>query len=221
MCGRFAQYSSRDEYFEAAGIMADELPFDSQALGRYNVAPGTRVMLLNRRQGKMKFDPVFWGYKPDWWHKAMLINARAETASTGKMFKPLWQNGRVVVPANGWFEWAKTNEGKQPYFIYRKSRQPVFFAAIGKTPFDKDYGHEGFVILTANSNQGMVDIHDRRPVVLPAEVLIEWLSEDTTPERAVEIVHEAALPEDDFKWHKVSKAVGDIHNQGAELIDTL
>ncbi|ASN18270.1 DUF159 family protein, partial (plasmid) [Pantoea ananatis] len=80
---------------------------------------------------------------------------------------------------------------------------------------------EGFVILTANSNQGMVDIHDRRPVVLPAEVLIEWLSEDTTPERAVEIVHEAALPEDDFKWHKVSKAVGDIHNQGAELIDTL
>lgn len=61
MCGRFAQYSSRDEYFEAAGITADELPFDSQALGRYNVAPGTRVMLLNRRQGKMKFDPVFWG----------------------------------------------------------------------------------------------------------------------------------------------------------------
>lgn len=39
----------------------------------------------------------------------MLINARAETASTGRMFKPLWQNGRVVVPANGWFEWAKTN----------------------------------------------------------------------------------------------------------------
>lgn len=201
--------------------MRDELPFNSQALGRYNVAPGTRVMLLNRRQGKMKFDPVFWGYKPDWWHKAMLINARAETASTGRMFKPLWQNGRVVVPANGWFEWAKTNEGKQPYFIYRKSRQLVFFAAIGKTPFDKDHGHEGFVILTANSNQGMIDIHDRMPVVLPTEVLIEWLSEDTIPERADEIVHEAALPEDDFKWHKVSKAVKDIYNQGAEHIDTL
>ncbi|MCW0310126.1 SOS response-associated protein YedK [Pantoea ananatis] len=41
--------------------MRDELPFNSHALGRYNVAPGTRVMLLNRRQGKMKFDPVFWG----------------------------------------------------------------------------------------------------------------------------------------------------------------
>lgn len=105
--------------------MRDELPFNSQALGHYNVAPGTRVMLLNRRQGKMKFDPVFWGYKPDWWHKAMLINARAETTSTGRIFKPIRQNGRVVVPANGWFEWAKTNEGKQPYFIYRKSRQPV------------------------------------------------------------------------------------------------
>ncbi|PWV60391.1 hypothetical protein C7425_11253 [Pantoea ananatis] len=37
MCGRFAQYSSRDEYFEAAGITADELPFDSQPLGRYTL----------------------------------------------------------------------------------------------------------------------------------------------------------------------------------------
>ncbi|MGX9275963.1 SOS response-associated peptidase family protein [Pantoea ananatis] len=67
----------------------------------------------------------------------------------------------------------------------------------------------------------MIDIHDRMTVVLPSEVLIEWLSEDTIPERADEIVHEAALPEDDFKWHKVSKAVGEIYNQGAELIDTL
>lgn len=41
MCGRFAQYSSRDDYFEAAGISPDELTFDAEPLGRYNVAPGT------------------------------------------------------------------------------------------------------------------------------------------------------------------------------------
>ena len=75
MCGRFAQLSCRDEYFEAAGITPEELPFDSDLLRRYNVAPGIHVMLLNQREGQLHFDPVFWDYKPDWWHKAMLINA--------------------------------------------------------------------------------------------------------------------------------------------------
>nr|WP_170317988.1 hypothetical protein [Pantoea stewartii] len=47
MFGRFAHYSCRDEHFEAAGILPEELPFDREPLGRYNIAPGTRVMLLN------------------------------------------------------------------------------------------------------------------------------------------------------------------------------
>ncbi len=88
MCGRFTQYSC-DEYFEAVGITPEELPFDSEPLGRYNVAPGTRVILLNQRAGQLHFEPVFWAYKPDWWHKALLINAREETSASGRMFKPL------------------------------------------------------------------------------------------------------------------------------------
>ncbi|WP_246875956.1 hypothetical protein [Pantoea ananatis] len=76
MCGLFAQCSCRDEYFEAAGIAPEELPFDAEPLGRYNVALGTRVMLLSQHEGQLHFEPVFWGYKSDWWHKAMLINAR-------------------------------------------------------------------------------------------------------------------------------------------------
>ena len=32
MCGRFAQFSYRDTYFEAAGITPEELPFDSDRL---------------------------------------------------------------------------------------------------------------------------------------------------------------------------------------------
>ena len=122
------------------------------------------------------------------------------------------QHGRAVVPANGWFEWALTDEGKQPYFIYHRSRQPLFFAAIGKAPFNQEHGQEGFVIVTAGSNQGMVDIHDRRPLVLQPESVREWLSEDASVERASEIVHECALPKGDFKWHKVDNAVGNTHN---------
>ncbi len=62
MCGRFAQYSSRDEYFKALGLKPDEITFDPEPIARYNVAPGTRVLLLNE-QGEgdaLRLDPVFW-----------------------------------------------------------------------------------------------------------------------------------------------------------------
>lgn len=115
----------------------------------------------------------------------------------------------------------KQEKGKQPFFIHHKDDHPLFFAAIGKQPYGKDHGKEGFVIVTSASNQGMVDIHDRRPLVIPPDAVREWLSPETAPERAEEIARDAALPEKAFTWHPVSKKVGNIHNQGRELVETL
>lgn len=75
------------------------------------------------------------------------------------------------------------------------------------------------MIVTSASNQGMVDIHDRRPLVIAPDAVREWLSADTSPERAEEIAHDAALPEKAFTWHPVSRKVGNIHHQGRELIE--
>ncbi|NWA64107.1 SOS response-associated peptidase family protein [Pantoea sp. B9002] len=219
MCGRFAQYSSRDEYFDSLGLKPDEITFDPEPIGRFNVAPGTKVLLLSEREDGLHLDPVFWGYGPEWWDKQPLINARGETAASGRMFKPLWNHGRAIVPADGWFEWQKEGGKKQPFFIYHRKKQPLFFAAIGKQPYGQDHGKEGFVIVTSSSNQGMVDIHDRRPLVIAADAVREWLSADTTPQRAEEIARDAAVPEKDFTWHPVSAKVGNIHNQGSELIE--
>ena len=219
MCGRFAQYSSRDEYFDALGLKPDEITYDPEPIGRYNVAPGTKVLLLNDREDQLHLDPVFWGYGPEWWDKQPLINARGETAASGRMFKLLWHHGRAVVPANGWFEWQKQEKGNQPFFIHHRDDRPLFFAAIGKQPYGEDHGKEGFVIVTAASSQGMVDIHDRRPLVLSPDAVREWLSPETSPSRAEEIAHDAALPEKAFKWHPVSRKVGNIHHQGRELIE--
>ena len=219
MCGRFAQYSSRDEYFESLGLKPDELTFDPDPIGRFNVAPGTKVLLLSELEHALHFDPVYWGYGPEWWDKQPLINARGETAVSGRMFKPLWNHGRAIVPANGWFEWKKEDGKKQPFYIYHRKEQPLFFAAIGRQPFGQDHGKEGFVIVTSSSNKGMVDIHDRRPLVIAADAVREWLSNDTSPQRAEEIAHDAAVPEHEFTWHPVSKKVGNIHNQGKELVE--
>ncbi|WP_413732370.1 SOS response-associated peptidase family protein [Sodalis sp. RH20] len=227
MCGRFAQIETREQYLES---LKPDVEFvgalDGEPIGRYNVAPGTRVLLLNQRDDKLHLDPVMWGYQPAWAKEAgrpPLINARVETAATGRMFKPLWNTGRALVMADGWYEWKKDPDDakiKQPYFIYHESKAPIFFAAIGR--FHPDAldapDDDGFVIITAASDKGLVDIHDRRPLVMTREASLEWLSPEITPERAEELAHDFAIPADEFSFHPVAKAVGNIHNDNAGII---
>lgn len=97
-----------------------------------------------------------------------MINARGETAESSKMFKQLWSTGRILVPANGWFEW-QTLVGRrnQPFYITHRSGKPIFFAAVCKNHPDKRENHDdGFAIVTSQSDGVLLDIHDRRPLVM-------------------------------------------------------
>lgn len=75
------------------------------------------------------------------------------------------------------------------------------------------------MIITADSAGGMVDIHDRRPVVLPPDLAREWLDPATPPERAEQIVLHQGEPAEAFTWYTVSRDVGNVRNQGAYLIE--
>ncbi|MDC6538665.1 SOS response-associated peptidase family protein, partial [Pseudomonas syringae] len=180
--------------------------------------------IIRPTEGGLSVDKVRWGWEPFWakGKRPAPINARVETVMTGKFFKELWPTGRAVAPANGWFEWVKDPDDpkkKQPYFIRLKSKKPMFFAALaqvhrGLEPHDGD----GFVIITSASDSGMVDIHDRRPVVLTAEDARAWLDSETTPQKAEALAKEHCRIVDDFEWFPVDRAVGNVRNQGPELI---
>ncbi|HHM4317046.1 TPA: SOS response-associated peptidase family protein, partial [Pseudomonas aeruginosa] len=94
-------------------------------------------------------------------------------------------------------------------------------AAIGQFPGldDEPADHHGFVIITADAEGGMVDIHDRRPVVLSSELAREWLDPATPPERAEQIVLNQGEPSESFTWYPVSRDVGNVRNQGPQLIE--
>lgn len=79
----------------------------------------------------------------------------------------------------------------------------------------------GFVIITAASDQGMVDIHDRKPLVLAPEHAREWVDPATSRERAAEIAVEHCRPVADFHWYKVGKNVGNVRHEGSELITSI
>ncbi|TWI58666.1 putative SOS response-associated peptidase YedK [Pseudomonas duriflava] len=233
MCGRFAQYRAAIDYIEA---LKSSVPFtgglDAMPMGRYNVAPSTRVRLLHETAEGIRFDPVPWGYTPFWARKPgspsakrpPVINARVETAATSKMFRSLWKHGRALVAADGWYEWKKDPDNpkrKQPYFICLASREPLFFAAIGQFHRSDQTEREddGFVIVTSAADTGMVDIHDRSPLVLSPDAACEWMEPDLPDDRIQEIAHEGALRVTAFKWYPVNKAVGNVRNDYPELLE--
>lgn len=225
MCGRIAQYRYIDNYCDVMGLDGKWLSsIESKPLERYNVAPATQVALLHMSEDVLRADLVKWGWRPHWAKdRAVPINARVEKVAHGPFFRAIWPH-RAITPIDGWYEWV--DEGgpkKQPYFIRRRDGSPTLCAAIGQFP-DADEGsgeHDGFVIITADSAGGMIDIHDRRPVVLAPELAREWLDLDTPKERAEQMAMQQGEPAEAFEWFKVSPAVGNVRNQGPALIEAV
>lgn len=225
MCGRYSIYDDMDHYLRQLHLDLVVINgYDHERINRYNVAPSTRVEVIRATEGGLSVDRVKWGWAPFWakGKRPDPINARAETVMTGKFFKSLWPAGRALAPANGWFEWIPDPadpKRKQPYYITSANGEPLYFAALaevhsGIEPDDRD----GFVIITAAADQGLVDIHDRKPLVLAPAAAREWLNPETSIERAAELVQDGCRPAADFKWYPVSKLVGNVRNQGPELI---
>lgn len=91
MCGRFSQPMTREDYLALLPEEAEhDIPYDPEPIGRFNVAPGTKVLLLSERDEQLHLDPVFRGYAPGWWNNPPLINTRFETEATSRMFKRFW-----------------------------------------------------------------------------------------------------------------------------------
>lgn len=227
MCGRYSIYEPMDHYLKTLGSTQWVINgYDLWPMERYNVAPTTRVEIIRPIADGLSVDKVTWGWSPVWakgdGKRPAAINARVETVMTGAYFRQLWPHGRALAPANGWFEWVKDPNDpkkKRPCFIRLKDDAPMFFAALahvhqGLVPHPQD----GFVIITGASDQGMVDIHDRRPVVLSPEHAREWIDPQTTPARAAEIAGKCCRPTEEFTWYEVGKEVGNVRNQGKGLI---
>lgn len=225
MCGRLTQYRCIHD-FVAALSMPNALvnTVGEQPLERYNVAPSTQVALLHLENNLLHADRVRWGWRPHWAKdRAPPINARVEKVANGPFFRAIWPH-RAIVPVDNWFEWV--DEGgakKQPYLIRRRDRAPVLCAAIGQLP-DADEGaglDDGFVIITADSAGGMVDIHDRRPVVLAPQLAREWLDPATPRGRAEQMLLFQGEPSEVFEWFRVDSAVGNPRHDGPHVIEPI
>ncbi|WP_395598489.1 SOS response-associated peptidase [Pseudomonas sp. A1437] len=222
MCGRLSQYRGIQDFVAVLSIPDALINHVGEApLARYNAAPTTALAVLHQHEQRVYADNLRWGWRPHWAKdRAAPINARVEKVAHGPFFRAIWRH-RLIVPVDNWFEWVDAEDKtRQPWLIRRVDQGPVFCAAIGQfpTPGADARDDDGFVIITADSMGGMLDIHDRRPVVLNAELAREWLDPATPVERAEQMLLFEGEDATAFEWHKVVKAVGNSRNQGPELI---
>ncbi|WP_454872353.1 SOS response-associated peptidase [Paraburkholderia xenovorans] len=225
MCGRISQYRDPHLYAELLGLADPLLLFDAaDRRPGYNLAPGTHPLAVYPDQ---TMRAIHWGYCPDWareQHLPQTINARADAAPNGRYFKELWKTGRVLVPADGWFEWRvetapvtsiaqskdRTDEPpiRQPYFVHLKSGAPMYLAALSSV-----HGTEaqtegmGMVIVTAAADTGLVDVHDRRPLAFAPDAARRWLDPALPLDELEQLARSAGLAAARFRWHRVSREV--------------
>ncbi|CAN5717694.1 SOS response-associated peptidase [soil metagenome] len=222
MCGRFAVIRQLEELarlFEAGLIRMD-------AFGpNYNVAPTTVVPSVRVEDGDRALTGLSWGFTPRW-AKARRdgprpINARRETVATSGMFRDAFSKRRVIVPADGFFEWKKIGSGKQPFYIHRADGDVMAFAGIWESWVDPE-GEletplESCAIITTEANDEMAELHDRMPVILEQEDWDRWLDPELSDAESLTDLLDP--PEDRvIAFHPVSPDVGNVRNNRPDLI---
>jgi putative SOS response-associated peptidase YedK len=174
-----------------------------------------------------------WGLVPHWAKDpkigSRLINARAESAGRKPAFRDALARRRCLLPADGWYEWQRSNSlsgashrgsSKQPFFITPADGSALAMAGLWSTWRPPEHTAPPMVscaVLTTDAVGPLAEIHDRMPLILPAQAWQAWLDPDSddpgdllAPPSA-QLVHALEL-------RPVSTAVNNIRRDGPELV---
>ena len=231
MCGRFTLTTPTfAELAEALGL--DPTAGVGEAYRpRFNVAPSDTCFIVRARRdappGESPHELVMadWGLVPYFAESPKdgrrPINARAETLATSPLFRGAFERRRCVVVADGFFEWARKDDTKTPYWIHPRSGGLMPMAGIYENWIDRASGLKvrTFAVVTTQANGVVAAAHDRMPVVLSPEGVDAWLRApelDPDPRRLVRLL--APAPDDLLDLRRVSSHVNTPKNDDPACI---
>ena len=212
MCGRFSQGVIEEDILDLFDLPPEtNIPYMQP---RYNGAP-TQEFITCRQDnaGFRSISTIKWGLIPFWAKDqsigSKLINARSETVSQKPSFKHAFRQKRCLVPANGWFEWQRKGQCKQPYYVQLEDGLLMAFAGIWETWAGVEGIHETFAILTRNAIPELAEIHHRQPVVVNRSDFDTWLFPDSPRDNLIDVIN--AEPPSFEAW-PVSPLVNNTRN---------
>jgi putative SOS response-associated peptidase YedK len=183
MCGRYRLSRRKqlvEEYFDA-------IPGDEEWAPRYNIAPTQPVPVIRQhpKEPRREMSLVRWGLIPSWAKDASvaarMINARSETAATKPAFRDALKFRRCLIPADGFYEWQRTEKAKQPYCFEVSEGELFAFAGLWERWKDPSgQWVKSCSILTTTQNPVTSAVHDRMPVILDRGDYDVWLDPGMT-----------------------------------------
>ena len=231
MCGRYAA-SRRPEDLV---LEFDAVPAEGQSPlpADYNVAPTKDVYVVRTKRERdaegaptgathRELRAVRWGLVPSWAKDASignrLLNARVESLTEKPAFRRAARSRRCLVPADGWYEWAKKLDGpgKQPYYVSPEDGSGLAFAGLWEVWGRGEDRLYTCTVVTAPAVGALTEVHPRMPLVLPRERWADWL------DPAQDDVLAVALPTppeyvERLEIRPVGAAVGNVANNGPQL----
>ncbi len=219
MCGRYSLTVDKKKLLDEFHLQDEHL---KNFAPRYNIAPSQPVLAVASEQNHPKLELFQWGLVPSWSKDPSIgykmINARAETLLEKPTFKGLMRAQRCLVIADGFYEWKQEGKRKTPYYIRLKSHRPFGFAGLWSHWAGSD-GSEinSCTIITTEPNLLMKPIHNRMPVIIPAEKRNVWLDSSRYDGAYAKLLLVPYLS-DEMETFPVSKLVNDPKNDVAGCI---
>ncbi|XP_073156567.1 uncharacterized protein [Henckelia pumila] len=230
MCGR-ARCTLRPDDFPRAchlnGRPVRHLNMDGYRPS-YNVAPGFNVPVVRRADdgdgngNGFVLHCMKWGLIPSFTKKTekpdyfRMFNARSESIREKASFRRLLPSNRCLVSVEGFYEWKKDGQKKQPYYIHFKDGRPLVFAALFDSWKNSEEVIYTFTIVTTSSSSSLEWLHDRMPVILGDKESTDlWLNDAFSSD-----LDKIFKPyeESDLAWYPVTPAMGKLSYDGPECI---
>ena len=214
MCGRF-------NVIDSPGLqqLLQDLGIDLKLPSKANIAPTEAVPLVREGEFGRELSAAHWWLTPSWApsvdQKYSMFNARSETIATSNTFRGSFRHKRCLIPVSGFYEWTGQKGSKTPFAIGLRNRRWFCFAGLWDRATIDGSEIDSFTILTTEPNDLMAGLHTRMPVILDPQDYERWLD---TSSRDVEDLYEP-FPTDAMHAWAVAPAVGNVRNQGPELIE--
>lgn len=181
MCGRYTLFTEEqtEDIRNIIREVQEKQPENNMKSGE--IFPTNTAPILKAEGSQLGADLAIWSF-PKFDGKGVIINARSETAEQKKMFRESLLTRRCVIPSTGFYEWSQ-DERKQKYLFRLPDTTALYMAGF----YNELKGERRYVILTADANSSISDVHNRMPVVLDRSSLIDWVF-DT--EKALNYLHQ-------------------------------
>lgn len=220
MCGRYTQLATWEELVRFFDLIPTQAP---NLKARYNIAPTQDAPVVRLGTSGRELSSERWSLVPSWSKeprsKYNLINARLETVEEKPSFRGAFKSCRCLIPADGWYEWKKRDDGKQPYYIRPGEDGPFAFAGVWERWEGADGAFDSYAILTTEAVAPLRDLHHRMPVVITDCTRFgPWIDPETPQGDLRDLLDMADVT---FSHYPVNRSVNNARHDAPDCIEPM